>query len=293
MKTVRGLYAALAAVMILSSCVSKKKFREEQLKRFECDNLADSLRDVVLAKDLKITDLEADTTRLASLIKEQKEKIAKLNESVDTLSQKKAAVDTRYKQTSRGLEQARAELRRKEAELESRERRVAELEQALSNKDRQLRDLKNSIKQSLISFSAEELTVEEKDGKLYVSLSNKLLFAPASTAIDAKGKSAIQKLAAVLKKTKEVDIQVEGHTDNVPVGPNLPYSDNWELSYKRALAVTQLLMKGGVSVKRIIPAGRGETMPKETNKTAEGRAANRRTEIILEPRLDDILKKLK
>jgi len=184
-------------------------------------------------------------------------------------------------------ERAMAEL---EKQLLAREERVKELEAALAERDAKSKALQESLMKALTGFSNEDLTVELRDGKVYVSLSQNLLFAKGRSDVDAKGVGAIVKLATVLNKPENQDISVlvEGHTDS-----DGEDQLNWNLSTKRSLAITDILIKNSVNPERITAAGRGEHMPLVPNTTEENKAKNRRTEIILEPNLDVIENLLK
>ena len=153
-------------------------------------------------------------------------------------------------------------------------------------------DLKKSIEKALLSFDKDELTVEVRDGKIYVSLANKLLFKSGSTSVDKKGQDALDKLADVLKKQEDITIMVEGHTDDDPI-KTACINDNWDLSVLRATSIVRILTKKDkVDPTKVIPAGRGEFIPVASNETDEGKSKNRRTEIILSPNLDKIFQLL-
>jgi len=172
-------------------------------------------------------------------------------------------------------------------DLDARSKRVKELEDILNRQEQTVTDLKNTIDKALAGFSSSDLTVERKNGKVYVSLSEKLLFASGSTVVDPKGKDALKKLADVLKANGDISIEIEGHTDNVPMkSANFP-KDNWDLSVLRATSIVKILTtENGLDAKRVIAEGRGEFFPVADNSTTEGKAKNRRTEIILSPNLD-------
>jgi len=156
-----------------------------------------------------------------------------------------------------------------------------------SQKDVMLR-LKNSISEALINYKTDELFVYIKDGNVYVSLEEKLLFKSGSDVVDAKGKEALKSLALVLNNTSDISVMVEGHTDNVPVKTKL-FEDNWDLSTARATSILRILTKDyGFNPINITASGRGEFHPIKSNDTAEGRAGNRRTEIIITPDLNEI-----
>ena len=143
----------------------------------------------------------------------------------------------------------------------------------------------------MISFKDSELTVEVKNGKVYVSLAEQLLFGSGSITVDPKGQSAIKQLASALKGQEDLNVMVEGHTDNVPISRTSQYmKDNWDLSVMRATAIVKILVDNGVSADHVTAAGKGEFYPVDTNDTAEGRAKNRRTEIVITPDLDELFR---
>ncbi len=176
-------------------------------------------------------------------------------------------------------------------DLDARSKRVKELEDILNQQEQIVIDLKNTIDKALAGFSSSDLTVERKNGKVYVSLSEKLLFASGSTVVDPKGKDALKKLADALKSNGDISIEIEGHTDNVPLkSANFP-KDNWDLSVLRATSIVKILtVDNGLDAKRVVAEGRGEFFPVADNGTTEGKAKNRRTEIILSPNLDALYK---
>jgi chemotaxis protein MotB len=153
-------------------------------------------------------------------------------------------------------------------------------------------NLKNSIAGALMNYKADELTVYIKDGSVYVSLAEKLLFKSGSDLVNSKGKEALKSLANVINSTKDINVLIEGHTDNVPIKTS-QFEDNWDLSAARATSIVRILTKDyGFDPNRITASGKGEYHPVTTNDTPEGRAGNRRTEIILSPDLNELYKLL-
>ena len=149
--------------------------------------------------------------------------------------------------------------------------------------------MKKRVTDALLNFNENELTVEVKNGKVYVSLAEKLLFGSGSKKVDAQGANALKQLAAALKGNSEINIMVEGHTDNVPISRASQYmNDNWDLSVMRATSIVRILVSNGVSPETITASGRGEFSPVAVNNTPENKALNRRTEIILTPKLDEL-----
>ena len=169
-------------------------------------------------------------------------------------------------------------LSQKMNELDERERMINELQDMINAQTERVQNLLNSVKDALLGFSSDELTVREKDGKVYVAMSDKLLFESGSARVDKRGKEALAKLAEVLNKQSDIDVYIK---------------DNWDLSVIRATSVVRILTKDyGVKPLQIQPCGRGEFMPVADNETADGRAKNRRTEIIMAPKLDKLYQML-
>jgi len=184
-------------------------------------------------------------------------------------------------------------LKKLTTELELREKRVNELEAMISRKDSLVTALKNKVKDALLGFENNGLTIEQKNGKVYVSLDESLLFSSGSYAVGTKGVDVLKKLAKVLEQNQDINILVEGHTDNVPLNGKGDVADNWDLSVKRATSVVKIITtNSSVNPKRLTAAGRGEYIPLDMTNTADGRKKNRRTEIILSPKLDELLQLL-
>ena len=190
--------------------------------------------------------------------------------------------------TKAELEQRKSELRAKDAELKTKAERMDELDRRLRAQADAMGSLRKKVSDALVSFNAEDLSVTLKDGKVYVSLSEKLLFASGSAAVDPKGKLALGKLAEILRANVDINVMVEGHTDTIPIRTS-HFKDNWDLSTARATSIVRLLTTTySVSPQRVQAAGRSEFQPVAGNATPEGRARNRRTEIILVPKLDEL-----
>ena len=177
--------------------------------------------------------------------------------------------------------------------IEEQAARLRELEAALSAKDSAMAELRNTIANALVDFSSDELAVHHKDGKVYVSLEEQLLFASGKYDVNEKGVQAIRKIAGVLASHNGLDIVVEGHTDNVPYNGRGVLIDNWDLSVKRATSVLRILLNSGnIPASRIQASGRADSVPVDSANTPEARRKNRRTEIILAPNIDQILSTL-
>jgi len=189
------------------------------------------------------------------------------------------------------LNEKEANLNTVNATLKQRESKLAELQSILHRKDSTVNALKNNVSDALLGFKDKGLTVEMRNGKVYVSLEERLLFASGSTVVDSKGVEALKQLAKVLEKNADINVMVEGHTDNVPMTGLI--KDNWDLSVMRATSVIRILTSSSaIDAKRLTAAGRGPYMPIDMANTHEARKKNRRTEIILTPKLDELFKVL-
>ena len=270
---------ALCLLIAVTSCVSKKKYmvaengrlaalsRERVLNR----NLGQQKDEIAKLKQ-QITDLMSDTTRLGQAIRDYRKSL------YSNLSEQ---------------EKLNMLLKEKMEKLAEREATINKLQAEVDAQNARLQSLLNSVKDALLGFSSDELTVTEKNGKIYVAMSDKLLFESGSAQVNKQGKEALGKLAEVLKKQHDIDFFIEGHTDNKPI-KTVQFKDNWDLSVVRATSVVRILTKDyGVNPLQILPCGRGEFMPVDNNESVEGRAHNRRTEIIMAPKLDKLMDILK
>jgi chemotaxis protein MotB len=180
------------------------------------------------------------------------------------------------------------ELRIKQAELEKKE---SDARNALAAKERELENLRSSLNNALVGFADKGLNVETRDGKVYVSMESKLLFPSASWTVSKDGVEAIKTLAKILEQNTDLNILVEGHTDNAAYKGSTAVKDNWDLSVMRATSIVKLLLQHGPAIDpaRIEACGHGEFAPKVPNDTPANKALNRRTEIILTPKMSEIL----
>jgi chemotaxis protein MotB len=277
-----------------------------QVQNKNLNSSYDSIRALLEAERSQLSNsvdkLRSDSTELAALIENMRSEMDELNvqkakmekESAEQLKNadlKNQKTNAELIQMQIDLEKQKMELDKALADLKTREKRIHELESLLNEQKNQSEALKNAIKNALTNFNAGELSVYTKNGKVYVSMSDKLLFKSGSITVEPKGVDALGKLAEVIKKNPDIAVTVEGHTDNVPyVSSSGSIKDNWDLSLMRASSVLHLLTeKYKVNSKQITGSGRGEFFPIETNSTPEGRAKNRRTEIILSPKIDKLL----
>ncbi|MBL7790906.1 MAG: OmpA family protein [Saprospiraceae bacterium] len=262
----------------------RKSLDESERERKNCQN------DLALSKD-RYEQLDATNRdllmRYDRMLAQNRELLESSSGEIKELTAKLSAKELELEKREQALKQAEADAKAKEgranqleSSLSDREKRVKELESALQEKESKLNDIRDKVNQALRGFSAADLSVREQDGKIYVSLSQNLLFRSGSRTINAEGKNAIAKLAQVLSANADIAVMVEGHTDSDGE------SDlNWDLSVMRATSVVRELTTNGLDPKRIIASGRGEFYPVATNETANGKAQNRRTEIILTPNL--------
>jgi chemotaxis protein MotB len=232
----------------------------------------------------KVNDLEkAREDLIKGNVAETRRLLSELQAAQENLQKKEDLL----RQLEQNLDIKKASLDELSYELEKRNARMAELEKILDSQKRIVQDLKNKVSEALLGFENMGLSVTIKDGKVYVSLEEKLLFKTASWEIDANGRNALRKLAAVLEKNPDIQITIEGHTDNVPYNPSGgQLRDNWDLSVKRATTVVRVLLEGTkIDPKRLTAAGRSQYLPVDDRNTPEARQKNRRTEIILTPDL--------
>ena len=249
--------------------------------------------------------LVEDTTRLGQNIRNLTQNYEALNRTYELVQEQNEkllegrATETqqilsKLQETQEDLQRREDELREKEQNLNqlmqefaAKEARVNELESILSRQEAVVQELRRTVSNALLGFENNGLTVETRNGKVYVSLEESLLFASGSTTVDSKGESALKELAQVLERNPDITIMIEGHTDDVPLRPGASIRDNWDLSVLRATAIVRILLKhGNIDPQRFIVAGRGEHLPIDPAKTPEARRKNRRTEIILTPKLD-------
>ena len=229
-----------------------------------------------------------NSSYMANKAKETKKLLEQLEQAQIELFTKEDELN----KLSNSLDAKEEELKLAQEELEARSARVTELEAIINKKDSIVTALKQSISKALIGLEGDGLTIEQKNGKVYISLEEDLLFASGKYEVNSGGIAALNKLATVLASQKDLEILVEGHTDSIPYSMSL-LKDNWDLSVMRATNVVKVLLKNpSLDPLQLTAAGRAEFIPISTNKTKEGRSANRRIEMILSPSLDDLFKLL-
>ncbi len=292
-------------LVIFSGCVSQKKYDElmEEKLRMESDlavtedellearneltRLGKKLEELEKASQDLTLSLEEKNAQYDQLDREQKQ----LKTLYDNVLSNSGKLNRELAQQQEQLLAMRESNERLRVDLEEREKRVKEMEAILANQEKAVNDLRNRISQSLLSFKDSDLTVEIKNGKVYVSLAEQLLFKSGSVEVDPKGVTALKQLAEAIKDQKDLEILVEGHTDNVPISRTSQYmKDNWDLSVMRATSIVRILTGAGVPKDQITASGKGEFTPVMANESAEGRQKNRRTEIIIAPNLDELFR---
>ncbi len=277
----------------LSSCVSNRVFnnlesRYAQLKdnfNRQTKNI-ESLHEELTDFKEKYDALQVTLEETEDSLNQKQQNIEQLESSLDLLKlNSEMALRERITENQALLEK----ITQRENELAVRMARVDELEGLIARQQETMRNLKEKLSDALLNFEDKGLTVEARDGKVYVSMENKLLFRSGSWKVESEGKKAISGLAGVLADNPDISVLIEGHTDNVPYSGKGPLKGNWDLSTKRATAIVNLLLDNPqILPQNLTAAGRGEYLPIAPNSTAEGRAANRRIEVVLSPQLDEI-----
>ena len=305
------LFVFVFSVNAFQSCVSIKKFKDldadylsanqqleiqkQELSDFKL--LSTELNENVISLSKRASSLEADTTDLGKAYRKKDRAYNDLSASYELLIKNNSNTMAKQAEENRSLMerlgQMDIDLQERARAIKSREEEMFQLQQLLKEKDNNLSRLKSSVASALLGFKGEGLTVEEREGKLYVSLENSLLFPSGSWKVNENGKKAIVELAKVLVQQSDIQITVEGHTDNVPYKGAGLIKDNWDLSVMRATAIVRILANNkGLKVNRITAAGKGSHSPLVENTSSENRAVNRRTEIILSPNMDKLMELL-
>ena len=325
-------FLSLIALILITSCVPQRLLEETKAKLALCETESSAskksaqsaeatvaeLKEKMAKEEKELYGLQRDTAILSSGLRLLQNKYDKLNFVNDQLLDKynkmllgsekdNAKLSGQLQLTQEQLLKKEDELRALEArlnkqqqdlealaaQLKLREARVNELEDILKKKDQASADLKKKLQDALFNFENKGLTITQKNGKVYVSLDESLLFASGKTAVEPKGVEALKNVAKVLEQNTDINILVEGHTDDVPMKGTGDIKDNWDLSVMRSTSVTKILLQSAtINPTRITSAGRGEFFPIDAAKTPEARKKNRRTEIILTPKLDELLKVL-
>lgn len=277
----KNITVAFLVMLVFSACVSKKKFVQSENNRQSCMEREINLTEqkVSLNKQIEFLKkqnrlLEDDTTGLSIKVREYEKKMFEFNQMISSNLTEK--------------EKLNLILKKKNDDLKERERKINELDSISRKQNALLTDVMGKINGALVNFKKDELTVEMKEGKVYISMADKLLFPSGSSTLDERGKTALGMLASVLKEQPGLDILIIGHTDSIPIKTNC-FKDNWDLSVSRANSVVRILTETyKISPMQILAAGKSEFSPVASNETKEGRALNRRIEIVILPRLDEL-----
>ena len=264
----------------------------EQLRK---DSIA--LNNDLVACQKKYDDLSTTydllTSKSSRYMAEKAKETKELLNQLETTQSELFAKEDQLNKSTLALEEKERKLLDSQNELELRSLRVAELEAIINRKDSMVTALKQKISKALIGLEGDGLTIEQRNGKVYISLEEDLLFASGKYEINQTGKQALDKLSDALSYQKDLEILVEGHTDSIPLSGRGLVKDNWDLSVMRATSVVKRLTSNtNLDPTQLIAAGRSEFVPISSNETSEGRGENRRIEMILSPNLDDLFKLL-
>ncbi len=281
MKKITTILAILLLFAAFSSCVvlSPKKYKGMLAKQDSLNTGWNMAQLKIEGLENQITKLKADTTLINSQLADLKAQYEEMDANYTKLRSN----------SSNEINKLSVDLNKLVADLKKREQRLKEVEEILRKRDEATNQLKAKLQQALLGFTKNGLTVEVKNGKVYVSLTDKLLFPSGSIIIDEKGKLALTQLALVLKQQPEINIAVEGHTDSQKINNLGQIKDNWDLSVLRSTSVVRFLTEEQkVESVRMMATGKGEFQPLGANTNAETRSKNRRIEIVLSPKLDEL-----
>jgi chemotaxis protein MotB len=281
--------AALASFMLLlAGCVPMKKFNAAQQAlssaRYDSSLLANKVSDLQAAMAKSNADNQHKIDSLSGLLNDARNQIAQLNKTIDDQKHTIGDLNTDAANRSALLSKSKQDLINQQAKLEH-------LQELMDKQKKAIEDIRQKMTNALVGFNSNELSVAIKNGKVYVSLQENLLFPSGSAVVNPKGKEALGKLATVLNQNPDITVDIEGHTDSIPI--HAKYQDNWDLSLARAASIVRILtVDYRVDPTRVIASGHSQYDPVQTNSTPEGRQLNRRTDIILSPRLDELYKLL-
>lgn len=260
----------VAVIMLFTSCVAKRYLTQSQMET---------------------ASLREDSTRMANKILTLEGSIAKLEGNIKDLNAQITTLNNQNKQLGQQTAEQKNQLNQSKETLEQQQQRLQQLQALLAQQKEQSDQLKNKMTEALKGFNSNDLSVYQKNGKVYVRLSENLLFPSGSAVVNPKGVDALSKLASVLNLNADVAVNIEGHTDSIPIRGT--FKDNWDLGTARANAIVRILVNNyKVDPLRVIASGHSYYDPIESNSTPEGRSKNRRTEIILSPKLDEMYKLL-
>ena len=273
----KKILVIVASVFLVSGCVAKRYLTQSKI---ETANLRDDS-----------TQLANKNASLNANISSLNDQIATLQKNIDDLKAKVSTLSNQNSQLGQQTADQQNKLSESQQSLTQQKQKLEQLQTLLNQQKEASEQLKNKMSEALKGFNSNELSVYQKDGKVYVSLSEQLLFPSGSAVVNPKGVDALSKLAAVLNLNSEVSVDIEGHTDSIPIRGR--YQDNWDLSTARANSIVRILVNNyKVDPTRVISSGHSYYDPVAPNATPEGRAKNRRTDIILSPKLEEMYKLL-
>ncbi len=275
----RIIVLSFLTAIALMSCVSTGAYDAVVFQRDSLKTSNDSLEKIIYGNNVAISDYKY---KLDDLTRQQSSLTDNYNSLKETYEQMKASSSDKAREMLTSIEKMQKELNEQKAKYN-------ELDSKLKAREDKINELKTKLTNALLGFTDKGLSISIKDGKVYVSLSNQLLFQSGKTDIDKSGQEALLGLANVLNTQRDINILVEGHTDTVAIKGSAKFRDNWDLSVLRATEVVRFLTENGkVDPTRVIASGRSEFFPLKTGATPDDLAANRRTEIILTPKLDEL-----
>jgi chemotaxis protein MotB len=283
-KTLHSFYFLSLGFLFLVSCVPTKKYKASQ-------DALQSARNDSARLAAKVASLESTVANRESTIAALKQQVDSLTNTVADLNSKISDLTHRTGQLSSEVSSRQSELSKSQQELKDQQKRLEQLQALMDRQKAAIQEIRKKMSDALVGFNSNELTVSIKNGKVYVSLQENLLFPSGSAVVNPKGKEALAKLADVLNKNTDITVDIEGHTDSIPIHGK--FRDNWDLSTARATSIVRVLTEDyKVDPTRVIASGHSSYDPVEPNSTSEGRALNRRTDIILSPKLDELFKLL-
>ena len=290
-------YILFIVFFFCSSCVTTKVFNDLEVRYYEMKTQSNALKNSKDSIQKSWVKLNEKWNETKSYLKRSRDSINSGLNDIKILQGEyfylKENSDQKIKENIEKNNSLIKEIAIKETELQSRLDRVNELEKMINEQKTSLNQLKESLSDALLNFEGKGLTVKQRNGKVYISMENKLLFKSGKWDIEREGKKALTQLSRVLEKNPDISILIEGHTDNVPFTSIGDVESNWDLSTKRATTVVKILLKNNqILPQNLTAAGRSEYLPIAPNSSKEGRASNRRIEVILSPSLEEITKLL-
>lgn len=288
----------------LSACKQENAEKEKNLNKAQIK--IDNLQNDKEALEKRLSEIIADTVRQSKEAHQNKIALQSLRSQYDMLAKQ---MDSKHNENEikglladlqksqdklqareDALSKAEKDLKLSTEKLSEKEKKVEMLTRKISQQDSLMKALRQSVSSALKGYVGNGLEVENKNGKVYVSLDEKLLFNSGSWEVDEKGEVALRKISKLLAENKDIHVVIEGHTDDLAYRGNGYILDNWDLSVKRSTSIIRILLKEeGIDPARITASGRAEFVPIDNAKTKEARQKNRRTEIILSPNMDELM----